>query len=115
MPIVPIIIAVGSVLLWSQPCYRMPVMIKSYHHMSLVLGLPGIVFQFAGIYLFIATGNNRAEVLILIGLWLLLAGLAYYSKAKAHGAWWCLLGLFSLVGLIILALLPDDSFDDGNR
>jgi hypothetical protein len=87
-------------------------MIKAHHRMSLVLGLPGIVFQAAGLYLLITTGNDRAQVLIYIGIAILIIGLAYYAKAKAHTPWWCLMGLFSLVGLIVLALLPDDSFDE---
>jgi hypothetical protein len=39
-------------------------------------------------------------------------GLAYYAKAKTRSAWWCLLGLFSLLGMIILAIMPDESYDD---
>jgi hypothetical protein len=92
--------------------YRTLAMVKSHHRMSLILGLPGIVFQVVGLYLLIATGNNRAQVLVLIGLGLLISGLAYYAKAKAHTPWLGLLGLFSLVGLIVLALLPDDSFEE---
>ncbi len=35
------------------------------------------------------------------------AGLAYYAKAKGHSAAWCVLGLFSLLGLTIVMALPD--------
>ena len=36
-----------------------------------------------------------------------MSGLAYCAKAKGRSAKWCLMGLLSLIGLIVLACLED--------
>jgi hypothetical protein len=46
-------------------------------------------------------------VLILGGLVLFIWGCTSYSKGKGYHLGWGFLGLLSLLGLIILALLPD--------
>jgi amino acid transporter len=85
---------------------------------SLALGVPGIVLQVAGnIWLNTqATGDPPipplgvalgALAVILTGTVLLIAGLSWYAKAKGHSGWWGLLGLLSIIGLLVLALLPD--------
>ena len=35
-------------------------------------------------------------------------GLAYYAKAKGWDPAWCIMGLFALPGLVVLAWLPDE-------
>ena len=35
------------------------------------------------------------------------AGLAVYARAKGQSAAWCVLGLFSIVGLTVVLALPD--------
>lgn len=75
-------------------------MIKKYNNISLAWGIPGIVLQIAG--------NVIGELLvILVGTILLMVGLAYYAKAKGRSPAWCLMGFFSLIGLIVLACLKD--------
>ena len=40
---------------------------------------------------------------------MVLVGFAYYAKAKGRNPLWCLAAFLSLIGLIILALLKDES------
>jgi uncharacterized membrane protein HdeD (DUF308 family) len=89
-------------------------MLKSYNSMSFALGIPGIILQVCGLYAMVGLGNTRAWVFILFGVGLLIGGLAYYAMAKSRSPWWCLLGLLSLLGMIILAFIPDDSFEEEN-
>ena len=89
-------------------------MIKRYNNLSLALGVPGIILQFAGQVM--SDGNSAADadlilglLVSLIGTGLLIAGLSYYAIAKGHSGWWGLCGLLSCLGLLILALLKDES------
>jgi len=80
--------------------------------MSFMLGIPGILVQCLGLYLVEGTGNSRGWLIVAIGVVTFMIGLAFYAKAKARSPWWCLFGLFSLLGMIILALIPDESYED---
>lgn len=75
-------------------------MIKKYNNISLALGIPGLAFQVAGHVI-------ENPILLLAGTALLMVGLAYYARAKGRNPAWCLMGLLSLVGLIVLASLQD--------
>jgi hypothetical protein len=75
-------------------------MIRKYNNISLALGIPGLVLQVAGKLM-----ENNA--VLVVGLLLLLAGFAYYAKAKGRSPAWCLLAFLSIIGLIILACLKD--------
>ncbi|MGO9115406.1 MAG: SHD1 domain-containing protein [Thermoguttaceae bacterium] len=46
-------------------------------------------------------------LVFIVGTFLFVAGLAFYAKAKRRHPAWCLMGFLSLLGLIILACLPD--------
>ena len=48
-----------------------------------------------------------AAIAMIAGTVAYITGLAYYAKAKGQRAAWCLLGLFSLLGLSIIIALPD--------
>jgi uncharacterized membrane protein HdeD (DUF308 family) len=86
---------------------------------SLIVGGIGVVLQTAG-YLW-AVSQDRlfisvvdydqyppaAGAITIIGSIMLLAGLALYAQAKGRTRWWGLMGLFSIFGLVVLALLPD--------
>lgn len=48
-----------------------------------------------------------AAIVAMAGTAAYMTGLAYYAKAKGHRAAWCVLGLFSLVGLTVILALPD--------
>lgn len=85
-------------------------MIKRYSNISLAIGAPGLLLQsFAASYTWppslVLTGN----LLLLAGTALLLAGLAFYAKAKGRHPAWGLFGLLSIVGVIVLGILPDRS------
>jgi uncharacterized membrane protein HdeD (DUF308 family) len=86
-------------------------MIKGYNQMSFALGVPGIILQLVGLYAAMMMGSSWGAAFIAVGICLFIAGLAYYAKAKARSPWWCLLGLLSLLGMIILSLIPDRSFE----
>jgi hypothetical protein len=80
-------------------------MIKKYNNISLAIGAPGLIIQIYG-------GIMQIPVIGLVGSILLVIGLTFYAKAKARHPAWGLLGLLSIIGLIILAILPDKSSDE---
>ena len=79
-------------------------MIKTYNTTSLAWGIPGIILQ-------LASGGIENQGLSLtlgvVGTAMLIAGLAYYAKGKGRNPAWGLMGLLSILGLIVLCLLPD--------
>jgi uncharacterized membrane protein HdeD (DUF308 family) len=44
---------------------------------------------------------------VFVGWALVVWGCCHYAKAKGHSAWWGLLGLLSIIGLLILFSFPD--------
>lgn len=79
-------------------------MINRYNKISFAWGIPGIVLQIAG--------NLIGYPLVsCLGTALLMVGLAYYAKAKGRTPIWCLLGLLSIFGLIVLACLSNRETD----
>jgi hypothetical protein len=83
---------------------------------SLVFGIPGLILQIGCLTLshIIISRNGGQSVWItlltagsLIGVLLLIAGLRHYAKAKGYGSEWGLLGIFSLLGVLVLIALPD--------
>jgi len=83
-------------------------MIKKYNNISLALGVPGLIIQIYG-------GINHVPIISFVGGVLLIVGLAYYAKSKNRHPAWGLLGLLSIIGVIILALLPDKSSDASTK
>ncbi len=87
-------------------------MIAKYNRLSFVYGVPGIVLQFGGA---LAAGFGRgtiasfAVIFVPFGTVLLLAGLAYYAKAKGQSPAWCAAAFLSILGLFLLLLLEDRS------
>jgi len=45
--------------------------------------------------------------LFLVGMGMFIYGCMNYVKAKGYNQYWGLLGLLNLIGLIVLAILPD--------
>ena len=90
-------------------------MIAKYNRISLLLGIPGILLQIAGNVMTrsMAEGGSPMALLglplMLLGTVMLMVGLAFYAKAKGRHPAWCLMGLLSLVGLIVLGCLKDKS------
>jgi hypothetical protein len=96
-------------------------MIIKYKHKGLAFGIPGLFLQIGCMTLsrIIAptTGDPSAAlpewitrslaVGSLIGVLLLIVGSRYYAKGKGYNATLGLLGLFSIFGILILAVLPD--------
>jgi hypothetical protein len=88
---------------------------------SLALGVPGIVLQILGNVMYrpggsiagtgrpAAAGNPVWLLVMLAGTVLLIAGLAFYAKAKGRSPAWGFMGLLSIIGLIVLACLKDRS------
>jgi hypothetical protein len=88
---------------------------------SLAFGIPGLLLQVGCMTLsrILApkTGGHGATspelitvslaVGALIGVIFLIIGLRHYAKAKGYGPEYGLLGLLSLPGILILAMLPD--------
>jgi hypothetical protein len=107
-------------------------MIARYNRWSFLLGVPGIILQVAGVLGIefdaprsFQVGEARIEwvsSLITFGILFWTAGLAAYAMAKGRASWWGLLGLLgwvglyqiwltflSLIGFVVLLLLPDRS------
>jgi LPXTG-motif cell wall-anchored protein len=83
---------------------------------SLAFGIPGLILQIGCMTLsrILApkTGEHTEWFALLaagslIGVLLLIVGLRHYAKAKGYGSEWGLLGIFSLLGILILVALPD--------
>lgn len=84
-------------------------MIARYNNISLALGVPGLALQVVGNVLW---QQNRANPYAGIGFTvagtvLLIAGLAFYAKAKGRSEVWCLMGFLSIIGFIVLGCLED--------
>lgn len=77
---------------------------------SFMFGVPGIVLQFVGWLMqgdTIPGGSPLGLVVQVVGTVLLIVGLSFYARAKGHHPAWGLMGLLSIIGLIVLAVLPD--------
>lgn len=86
-------------------------MIARYNNLSLVLGIPGLIAQAYGYYMKDKPQSQLGWVIMTGGTVMLIAGLMYYAKAKGRNPNWAFLGFFSLIGLVILALLKDHAKD----
>ena len=79
-------------------------MIKEHNNKSLALGIPGFIVNGVGY-------GMQSDLLLLIGAAMLIAGFGYYAKAKGRSPWWGFLALFSIFGILVLAVLKDKSND----
>ena len=87
-------------------------MIARYNHLSFVFGVPGIAMQIAGHFM-AGLGQGATASLgalfMVLGLFALMIGLAYYAKAKGQSWAWCVAAFLSILGLLLLLLLQDRS------
>ena len=85
---------------------------------SLKFGVPGLVTLHVGMFFPMALGYKHPPDVpawmsalswagIICGEALFVVGLEYYAAAKGHSRWAGLLGLLSLIGYLVLAVLPD--------
>jgi hypothetical protein len=88
---------------------------------SLAFGVPGIILQLAGNFMARAEAFGLSSpgsggppggaglwlVVSVLGTILLIYGLCLYAKSKGYHPAFGLLGLLSILGIIILAVLPD--------
>jgi hypothetical protein len=93
-------------------------MITEYNKKSLTLGISGILFQIGCPLMMMAIGPGSPSWVglslvagMFAGFILVIIGLCYYAAAKGYTAVLGVLGLFSCLGLLILALLPDRAKD----
>ena len=91
-------------------------MIIGYKRKSMAFGIPGLFLQIgcmtASRILAAKTGEPQwitmsLAIGSLIGLILLIVGLRHYAKAKGYSDAYGYLGLLSLLGVLIMAVLPD--------
>ncbi len=87
-------------------------MIKKYNNISLAVGIPGLIIQILGTFIQISALSIAVS---LVGSIIFIIGLSFYAKAKARHPAWGLLGVLSIVGMIVLALVPDKSSDDSTK
>lgn len=80
-------------------------MIKKHNNLSLSIGIPGIIIQAYGAIAHIPIIQLAGTILVLIGFY-------YYAKAKGRHPAFCLLAFLSIIGLMILACLKDESGSD---
>lgn len=69
--------------------------------------LLGVVLELAGRLLW--PGTAYGETACFVGSISFIIGCYYYAKGKCRSGYWCLLGLLSIVGLVILVCLKDRS------
>ncbi len=76
--------------------------IKSLNARSFLFGLPGIALQVYG------NGHPPVEALLFVGggLVLFVIGLYHYAKMRGMHPAFCLVGLISCVGMLVLFFLP---------
>ncbi len=81
---------------------------------SLWIGVPGIALEIAGLLPQLVWNVRPTSwiglgglVVQAAGVVLLVWGLALYARAKGHSPWWGLMGLLSILGVNVLAVLPD--------
>ena len=93
-----------------------PRMNARYNQLSFAFGVPGIIIQSIGMFggqVLVANSSSPETfgplmgLIGIVGTALLLTGLAYYAKAKGRHPLWCLFGLLSWIGLIVLACLEN--------
>ncbi len=83
-------------------------MIKKYNNISLAVGIPGLLLQVYGTVI-------QMPILSIVGGIVFIVGLSFYAKAKARHPAWGLLGLLSIVGMVVLAVVPDNSSDNSTK
>jgi hypothetical protein len=85
--------------------------ISEYNKKSLAFGIPGLLMQIGCPLLTMAVRGAWVGAALaigtLVGFILVIVGLCYYAAAKGHSAVLGVLGIFSCLGLLILAALPD--------
>ncbi|WP_329742174.1 hypothetical protein [Dyella sp. A6] len=67
----------------------------------------GLVAEIAGRLLVRAGNPGFGLLILLVGYVLFIWGCTQYAKGKGHSGWFGVLGLFSLLGLLVLFFLPD--------
>lgn len=77
--------------------------IKKLNNQSFFFGIPGLIVQAVG---FNVVGGVIGLVVGLTGTALLIYGLSFYARSRGQHPALAALGLLSLLGLIVLALLP---------
>ncbi len=80
-------------------------MIKKYNNLSFAVGIPGLLIQFYGTVI-------NSPVLQLAGSAVLIVAFYFYAAAKNRHRAFCLFGLLSIIGLLVLASLKDKSGSD---
>ncbi|MDG9667351.1 hypothetical protein ONV78_06330 [Hahella sp. CR1] len=66
----------------------------------------GVIMQLAGKSMS-ATSPTMGFIVVLLGIVLFVWGCGQYAKSKGYSGVWGFLGLFSLIGLIILVFMKD--------
>jgi len=86
-------------------------MIARYNRLSFAFGIPGLILQGLG---YMATNDKKmgieegaAVAITLVGTIILMVGFALYAKSRGRSPVWCVMGLLSIVGLIVLGVLKD--------
>lgn len=84
------------------------IMLKEYKVKTNLFILFGITVQFGGAILASAMEVDGLSILFrIVGAILLITGCCYYAKGKGYHVAWGLLGVFSLIGLIVLVCMRD--------
>ncbi len=77
-------------------------MIKKFNNLSLIIGIPGIVIQAYGAIVKLPELQIAGSIILLVAFY-------YYAVSKGRHPAFCLLGLLSIFGLLILGALKDKS------
>jgi hypothetical protein len=82
----------------------------------LAFGIPGLILQIGCLtsnHILVTKASEYREWIMLlsvgslVGVLLLILSLRHFAKSKGYGPEWGLLGIFSILGILIVFALPD--------
>lgn len=71
----------------------------------------GVLLQVAGRMMAERGTPDIGLIVALVGVVVFIWGCGQYAKGKGHSVWFGALGLLSIIGLIVLAVMPDKHKD----
>jgi hypothetical protein len=81
--------------------------LNKLNRISFGLALPGLGLQFAAGEIGVAVESAYVGIGVsLLGTGLFILGLSFYSEMRGRGRAWCLFGLLSCIGLLVLYFIP---------
>ena len=88
-------------------------MIVEYRQRSMLLGVPGVLLQVAADLAILLNHRLNAPgiwgIVFVVGSFLFFVSLSYFARSKGRSPGLCILGMFWVLGILLVASLPDRS------